>query len=47
MRVSVGMIAGQIGAGVSIEELLADYPYLERLCLTRKSRCDYLFYRNF
>jgi uncharacterized protein (DUF433 family) len=24
------MIVGQIGAGQSIEELLADYPYLER-----------------
>jgi uncharacterized protein (DUF433 family) len=30
MRVTVGMIVGQIGAGVSIDELLADYPYLER-----------------
>jgi uncharacterized protein (DUF433 family) len=30
MRVTVGMIVGQIGAGVSIEKLLADYPYLER-----------------
>lgn len=30
MRVTVGMIVGQIGAGHSIEELLADYPYLER-----------------
>src|ERR1700728_1821318 len=30
MRVTVGMIAGQIGAGVSIEKLLSDYPYLER-----------------
>ncbi|MDP1729963.1 MAG: DUF433 domain-containing protein [Devosia sp.] len=30
MRVTVGMIVGQIGAGVSIEELLGDYPYLER-----------------
>ena len=30
MRVTVGMIVGQIGAGYSIEELLADYPYLER-----------------
>ena len=29
-RVTVGMIVGQIGAGQSIEELLADYPYLER-----------------
>ncbi len=30
MRVTVGMIVGQIGAGISIDELLADYPYLER-----------------
>jgi len=30
MRVTVGMIVGQIGAGKSIEEILADYPYLER-----------------
>jgi uncharacterized protein (DUF433 family) len=30
MRVTVGMIVGQIGAGRSMEELLADYPYLER-----------------
>jgi uncharacterized protein (DUF433 family) len=30
MRVTVGMVVGQIGAGHSVEELLADYPYLER-----------------
>ncbi len=30
MRVTVGMIVGQIGAGHSIEGVLADYPYLER-----------------
>ena len=30
MRVTVGMILGQIGAGRSIEDTLADYPYLER-----------------
>ena len=30
MRVTVGMIVGQIGAGRTIEELLADYPYLEK-----------------
>ncbi len=30
MRVRVGMIVGQIGAGHTIEEILADYPYLER-----------------
>jgi uncharacterized protein (DUF433 family) len=30
MRVTVGMIVGMIGSGHSIDELLADYPYLER-----------------
>jgi uncharacterized protein (DUF433 family) len=30
MRVTVGMIVNQIGAGRSFEELIADYPYLER-----------------
>jgi uncharacterized protein (DUF433 family) len=30
MRVTVGMIVGQIGAGRSADDLLADYPYLER-----------------
>lgn len=30
MRVTVSMIVGQIAAGLSIEDLLADYPYLER-----------------
>jgi len=30
LRVTVGMIVGQIGAGISIEKLLSDYPYLER-----------------
>jgi uncharacterized protein (DUF433 family) len=30
MRVTVGALVGQIGAGRSFEALLADYPYLER-----------------
>ena len=30
MRVTVGMVVGQIGAGQSIDEVLVDYPYLER-----------------
>ena len=30
MRVTAGMIVGQIGAGRTIEQVLADYPYLER-----------------
>lgn len=29
LRVTVGMLVGQIGAGHSIDEILADYPYLE------------------
>jgi uncharacterized protein (DUF433 family) len=29
MRVTVGMIVGQVAAGHTIEELLAGYPYLE------------------
>jgi uncharacterized protein (DUF433 family) len=29
MRVTVGMVVGQIGAGHSVDEVLADYPYLE------------------
>jgi uncharacterized protein (DUF433 family) len=30
LRVTVGMVVGQIGAGRSIEQVLIDYPYLER-----------------
>jgi uncharacterized protein (DUF433 family) len=30
LRVTVGMIVAQIGAGRTVDELLADYPYLER-----------------
>ena len=30
MRVTVGMIVGQIGAGHGVDQILADYPYLER-----------------
>ena len=30
MRVTVGMVVGQISAGHVVEEILADYPYLER-----------------
>jgi uncharacterized protein (DUF433 family) len=30
MRVTVGMIVGQIGSGHTIEQVLADYPYLQR-----------------
>ena len=30
LRMTVGMIVGQIGAGRTVDELLADYPYLQR-----------------
>jgi len=30
LRVTVGMIVGQIRAGRGIDRILADYPYLER-----------------
>ena len=30
LRVTVGMIVGQIGAGRTIDQLLADFPYLQR-----------------
>ncbi len=30
MRVTVGMIVGQIGGGRTVDDMLVDYPYLER-----------------
>jgi uncharacterized protein (DUF433 family) len=30
MRVTVGMVVEQVSAGVSFDEILAAYPYLER-----------------
>ena len=30
MRVTVGMVVGQIGGGASIDQLLCEFPYLER-----------------
>lgn len=30
LRVTVGMIVGQLRSGASVDELLAEYPYLER-----------------
>jgi uncharacterized protein (DUF433 family) len=30
MRVTVGMVVGQISAGHSVDEVLANFPYLER-----------------
>ncbi len=30
LRVTVGMLVAQVGAGRAIDDLLGDYPYLER-----------------
>lgn len=30
MRVTVGMVLGELGRGASIEQILEDFPYLER-----------------
>jgi uncharacterized protein (DUF433 family) len=30
MRITVGMVLGQLAAGRAVDEILADYPYLER-----------------
>jgi uncharacterized protein (DUF433 family) len=30
MRVTVGMIAGQIGSGTTVYEMLEDFPFLQR-----------------
>jgi uncharacterized protein (DUF433 family) len=30
LRVTVGMIVGQVAAGRGVDDLLAEYPYLER-----------------
>ena len=39
MRVTVGMIVGQIGIGHSVDEVLASYPYLEREDIMQALRC--------
>ena len=38
LRVTVGMIVGQIAGGASTEALLAEYPYLEREDITQALR---------
>jgi uncharacterized protein (DUF433 family) len=30
LRVTVGAIVGQIGGGATVDDVLADYPYLDR-----------------
>jgi uncharacterized protein (DUF433 family) len=37
-RVTVGMILGQLAAGQTIDEILADFPYLEREDVTQTLR---------
>jgi uncharacterized protein (DUF433 family) len=38
LRVTVGMVVGQLAAGQSIDTLLTDYPYLEREDITQALR---------
>ncbi len=38
MRVTVGMIVGQIAAGQPVDDLLSDYPYLEPEDITQALR---------
>lgn len=38
MRVTVGMIVGEIAAATSIDTLLSEYPYLEREDVTQALR---------
>ncbi|MGI8677393.1 MAG: DUF433 domain-containing protein [Jatrophihabitans sp.] len=30
LRIAAGMVLGQVAAGSSVDDVLADYPYLER-----------------
>jgi uncharacterized protein (DUF433 family) len=38
MRVTVSMVVGQVAAGRSFDEILADFPYLEREDITEALR---------
>ena len=38
LRVTVGMIVGQLAAGQSVDALLTDYPYLEQEDITQALR---------
>uniref|UniRef100_A0A7V4XUJ0 DUF433 domain-containing protein n=1 Tax=Acidobacterium capsulatum TaxID=33075 RepID=A0A7V4XUJ0_9BACT len=38
MRVTVGMIVGQVSAGKSVDDILSEYPYLEREDVTQALR---------
>ena len=40
LRVTIGMVLGQLAAGRTVEQVLVDYPYLERadvLAATRRA----------
>jgi uncharacterized protein (DUF433 family) len=39
MRVTVGMIVNQVGEGHTIDEILADYPYLEKEDILQTLSC--------
>jgi uncharacterized protein (DUF433 family) len=39
MRVTVSTVVGQIAAGSSVDEVLIDYPYLEREDVLQALRC--------
>jgi uncharacterized protein (DUF433 family) len=40
MRVTVGMILSQLAAGQTVDELLEDFPYLEREDIVQAMRYD-------
>jgi len=46
IRVTVGMILGQLGAGTTIDELLDDFPYLEREDILQAIRYGALLVRR-
>ncbi len=46
IRVTVGMILGQLGAGTTIDELRDDFPYLEREDILQAIRYGALLVRR-
>jgi uncharacterized protein (DUF433 family) len=40
LGVTFGMVVGQIAAGHSLDEVIGDYPYLEREDLLQAVRCE-------
>ncbi|PIQ36223.1 MAG: hypothetical protein COW59_13635 [Lysobacterales bacterium CG17_big_fil_post_rev_8_21_14_2_50_64_11] len=39
LRVTVGMLVGRVGTEISVDKLLADYPYLECEGIVQALRC--------